>query len=101
MLYLYHKTLYEGAVTAVKLKGGESKQFDVKVGMHQGSVSSPFLFTTVLEALSREVSASLPFELLYGDDLALPAEPVEEFIEKAVGRLHVLEGCTRGKRSQK
>ena len=30
------KSMYEGATTAVKCKGGESKEFEVKVGVHQG-----------------------------------------------------------------
>ena len=32
------KSMYEGATMAVKCKGGESKEFEVKVGVHQGSV---------------------------------------------------------------
>jgi len=41
--------MYEGATTAVKLNDGESDGFEVKVGVHQGSVLSP-LFIIVLEA---------------------------------------------------
>ena len=33
-----------------------SAEFEVKVGVHQGSVLSPLLFIIVLEALSRGVS---------------------------------------------
>src|SRR5271157_5206058 len=76
------QSMYDGAMTAVKLKGGESKEFEVKVGVHQGSVLSPLLFTIVLEALSRESKEGLPFELLYADDLALLAESENELMEK-------------------
>jgi len=45
------KAMYVGATTAVKLKNGTSQEFDVKVGVHQGSVLSPLLFIIVLGAL--------------------------------------------------
>jgi Reverse transcriptase (RNA-dependent DNA polymerase) len=76
------KSMYVGATTAVKLGGGESAEFGVKVGVHQGSVLSPLLFNIVLEALSNEFRAGLPWELLYADDLALMAETKEELLEK-------------------
>ena len=61
---------------------GESRAFNVKVGVHQGSVLSPLLFIIMLEALSREFSEGLPMELLYADDLVLIAETKELLLEK-------------------
>ena len=61
------KAMYEYATTAVKFKSGESKEFGVKVGVHQGSVLSPLLFNIVLEALSKEFREGLPWEMLYAD----------------------------------
>jgi len=60
--------------TMAKLNGGVSRGFGVKVGVHQGSVLSPLLFITVLEALSRRFRGGLPMELLYADDLVLLAD---------------------------
>src|SRR5260221_1447930 len=76
------KVMYEGSTTAIKLNDGESKEFEVKVGVHQGSVLSPLLFIVVLEALSKEFREGLPWELLYADDLALIAESEEKLVEK-------------------
>ena len=59
-----------------------SEEFEVKVGMHQGSVLSPLLFIIVLEALSREFHVGCPWELLYANDLVLIAESLEELLEK-------------------
>ena len=74
--------MYVNTTTAVKTKDGLSEEFGVKVGVHQGSVLSPLLFTIVLEALSREFRVGLPFELLYADDLALLAESEKLLMEK-------------------
>ena len=76
------KVMYDGATTAVKLKGSESKEFAVKVGVHQGSVLSPLLFIIVLEALSKTFRTGLPWELLYADDLDLLAESERELLAK-------------------
>ena len=76
------KAMYEDASTKVRMNGRESKAFNVKVGVHQGSVLSPLLFIIVLEALSREFREGLPMELLYADDLVLIAETKELLLEK-------------------
>ena len=36
--------MYEGAQTVVRTTEGDSKAFNVKVGLHQGSVLSPLIF---------------------------------------------------------
>ena len=46
--------MYEGAQTVVRTTG-DSKAFNVKVGLHQGSVFSPLLFVIVMEMISREL----------------------------------------------
>ena len=74
--------MYEDASTKVRMNGRESKAFNVRVGVHQGSVLSPLLFIIVLEALSREFREGLPMELLYADDLVLIAETKELLLEK-------------------
>lgn len=76
------RSMYEGVTTAVRMKHGESGSFEVKVGVHQGSVLSPLLFILVLEALSKELCVGLPWELFYADDLCLIAESEEELVEK-------------------
>ena len=52
------------------------------MGMHQGSASSPLLFVSVMEAISRKFRVALPWELLYADDLAVIAETEEELIKR-------------------
>ena len=67
-------SVYSGAKTVVRTVYGNSKDFEVKVGMHQGSALSPLLFLIVMEAISRKFRVALPWELLYADDLAVITE---------------------------
>jgi len=74
--------MYAGAKTVVRTVYGNSKGFDVKVGMHQGSALSPLLFVIDMEAISREFRVALQWELLYADDLAVTAETEKELIKR-------------------
>jgi len=62
--------------------GRDSKAFELRVGVRQGSVLSPLPFVILLEALSREFREGLPMELLYVDNLVLMAETEEMLVEK-------------------
>jgi len=74
--------MYIGAKTVVRTVYGNSKSFEVKVCMHQGSALSPLLFVIVMEAISREFRVALPWELLYADDFAVITETEEELIKR-------------------
>ena len=60
--------MYANARSRVRVCEGYSEEFEVKVGVHQGSVLSPLLFIIVLEALSRAPGSpgrtSMPMTLL-------------------------------------
>jgi len=75
-------SMYADAKTVVRTVYGNSKGFEVKVGMHQGSALSSLFFVIVMEAISREFRVALPWELLYADDLAVIAETEEELIKR-------------------
>ena len=70
--------MYANARSRVRIGEGYSEEFEVKVGVHQGSVLSSLLFIIVLEALSREFRSGVPGEDLYADDLVIIAESLEE-----------------------
>jgi hypothetical protein len=75
----------------VRVSQGYSDQFEVSVGVHQGSVLSPLLFVSVMEVLVREVREGLPWEVLYADDLVLVAESMEG-LERESNRVEELHG---------
>lgn len=70
--------MYKDSNSTIKINNTMGEKFDVRVGVHQGSVLSPLLFIIVLEALSRECRNGLPWEMLYADDLVIIAESLEE-----------------------
>ena len=57
--------MYANVRSRVLVGEGYSEEFEVKVGVHQGSVLSPLLFIIVFEALSREFRSGVPWEDLY------------------------------------
>ena len=56
---------------------GRTDEFPIKVGLHQGSGLSPFLFIVVLDVISEEFRCRLPCELLFADDLAVVTDTEE------------------------
>ena len=66
--------LYVNTNSRVKTFTGTSKKFEIKVGVHQGSASSPLLFILVMEETTRECRKGASWEMLYADDLVLTAE---------------------------
>jgi len=73
-LVLTVMSMYTGEKSVVRTVYCNSSDFEVKVGMHQGSALSPLLFVIVMEAISREFRVALPWDLLYADDLVVIAE---------------------------
>ena len=64
--------MYANARSRVHVGEGFSKEFEVKVGVHQGSVLSPLLFIIVLEALSREFRAGRTYMQMILSSLLTP-----------------------------
>ena len=54
------KSMYEGCTTSVQMYGEESENFEVKVGVHQGSVLSPILLNIVMQAIADNFKKGLP-----------------------------------------
>ena len=44
--------MYEGASTSVRTQDGDTVDFPITIGLHQGSTLSLYLFTLVLDVLT-------------------------------------------------
>ena len=74
--------MYSNARSRVRVDEGYTEEFEVKVGVNQGSVLSLLLFIIVLEALSHEFRCGVPWEDLYAEDLVIIAESMEECVRR-------------------
>ena len=73
---------YEKTTARVVVGAGASEEFEVKIGLRQGSVLSPLLFIAVLDLISRKtVMKDAMKKLLYADDMALVANGKQELQE--------------------
>ncbi|KAK3521520.1 hypothetical protein QTP70_008601 [Hemibagrus guttatus] len=77
--------MYERSRTVVRCAVGQTEEFNVEVGLHQGSALSPFLFTIVMDQLSEEVRQESPWTMMFADDIVICSESreqVEENLER-------------------
>ena len=70
--------MYEGNETVVRCAVGTTESFKVKVGLHQGSALSPFLFAVIMDRLTDEVKREPPWTMLFADDIVICKEIREE-----------------------
>ena len=75
-------SLYDGPKTRVRIGSAYSEEFKVKVGVHQGSVLSPLLFSIVVDIITENARRGVVNELLYADDLVLVSENMEDLKER-------------------
>ncbi|KAK3557991.1 hypothetical protein QTP86_005620 [Hemibagrus guttatus] len=77
--------MYERSRTVVRCSVGQTEEFNVEVGLHQGSALSPFLFAIVMDQLSEEVRQESPWTMMFADDIVICSESreqVEENLER-------------------
>ena len=70
--------MYEGSETVVRCAIGATKSFKVKVGLHQGSALSSFLFAVIMDTLTDEVRREPPWTMLFADDIVIRENTREE-----------------------
>ena len=48
------KDMYNNVVTSVRTSDRDTDDFPIKIGLHQGSTLSPYLFALVMDEVTRE-----------------------------------------------
>ena len=82
--------MYKEVMSQVKVEGVDSKVFAVRVGIHQGSVLSSFIFAVVIDVVTEEV-ANEERALMYADNLVLICETKEGVCQRFVAWRNALD----------
>ena len=109
MIRVDWEALWDGSKACVKIGGKLSEYCDVKVGVRQGCVMSPWLFNVYMDGVIKEVKARIAgigvkmsnngdvwntWTCLYADDTVLLAES-ERYLQKVVSEFENV--CMRRK----
>jgi Reverse transcriptase (RNA-dependent DNA polymerase) len=65
------KDVYTNVVTYVRACDGKSDTFPIKIGLHQGSVLSPYIFALVMDEIIKDIQGDIPWCMLFADDVVL------------------------------
>jgi Reverse transcriptase (RNA-dependent DNA polymerase) len=63
--------MYTNAVTCVRACDDESDTFSIKIGLHQGSALSLYIFTLVMDEITKNIQEDIPWCMLFADDVVL------------------------------
>ena len=72
------RDMYEGSRTRVRTVSGVREDFEVKVGLHQGSALSPLPFVIVMDCITGPLQRYAPWDMLFADDVVLCGETCDE-----------------------
>ena len=64
--------------TLVRCSVGDTEQFTVKVGLHQGSTLSPYLFDLVMDVIAVSVTEAPPSSMMFVEDITVRENTGEE-----------------------
>ena len=68
------KDMYHDVMTCVRTCDGDTNDFPIKIGPHQGSTLSPYLFALVMDEVTRDIQGDIPWCMLFADDVVLVDE---------------------------
>jgi Reverse transcriptase (RNA-dependent DNA polymerase) len=58
-------------VSEVRTYDGESDIFPIKIGLHQGSALSAYIFTLMMDEITKDIQGDIPWCMLFVDDVVL------------------------------
>jgi hypothetical protein len=66
--------MYGNVVTSVRTSDGDTNDFPIIIGLHQGSALSPYLFALVMDKVTRDIQGGITWCMLFADDVVLVDE---------------------------
>ena len=66
--------MYHDVVTCVRTYDGDTNDFPIKIGLHQGSALSPYLFALVMDEVTGDIQGDISWCMLFADDVVLVDE---------------------------
>ena len=61
-------------MTIVRTCDGNTTDFPINIGLHQGSALSPYLFALVMDEVTRDIQGEILWCMLFADDVVLVDE---------------------------
>jgi hypothetical protein len=58
-------------VKKIQLCDGDTSDFPIKIGLHQGSALSPYLFALVMDEVTKDIQGDIPWCMLFAYDVVL------------------------------
>jgi hypothetical protein len=63
--------MYRDVVMFVRTCDSDTSDFPIKIGLHQGSALSPYLFALVMDEVTRDIQGDIHWCMLFADDVVL------------------------------
>jgi hypothetical protein len=76
------KDMHDNVVISVRRSDGDTNDFPINIGLHQGSALSPYLFALVMDEVTRDIQGGIPWCILFTDDVVLVDESRTEVDQK-------------------
>jgi hypothetical protein len=76
------KDMYDNVVISVQTSDGDTNDFPINIGLHQGSALRPYLFALVMDEVTRDIQGGIPWCMLFADDVVLVDESRMEVDQK-------------------
>jgi len=83
--------MYDGVKTSVRTSEGDTEDVPIDIGLHQVSALSPFMFTILMDVLTKEIQGEVPWYMLFADDIIIIDKTSDGINRKLEQWRHTLE----------
>jgi hypothetical protein len=66
--------MYDNVVTSIRTSDGDTNDFSINIGLHQGSALSSYLFALVMDEVTRDIQGGITWCMLFANDMVLVDE---------------------------